>query len=248
MMPEFDTVLVIPCYNEEKRLDIQAFNDFLLAHPDFFLLFVDDGSRDQTGVVLRSISSNGRFEALSLPANVGKGEAVREGVLHALKQLRFRHIGFADADLSTPLAELVAFQQIFQSNPEVKIVMGSRVQMLGKNIRRSLVRHWFSRIIATAICKVIDEPVYDTQCGAKLFERTTAEGLFAAPFFSKWLFDVEILARHKQAEGSAGFRTTIIEYPVAQWIEKPHSKIRYHHFFRIFSDLFRIRKHYFRRK
>ncbi len=248
MIPEFDTVLIIPCYNEEKRLDIQAFQDFLLAHPDFFILFVDDGSRDNTATLLQSIPPGNQFAALSLPSNVGKGDAVRQGVLHALENFQCRYIGFADADLSTPLSEFVAFQHIANLHSSTRIVMGSRVQMLGKNIKRSLVRHWFSRIVATAICKVIDEPVYDTQCGAKLFERATAARLFADPFFSKWLFDVEILARHKRSEGSEGFRATIIEQPVAQWIEKPNSKIRYHHIFRILRDLFRIRNHYFRSK
>jgi dolichyl-phosphate beta-glucosyltransferase len=117
--------------------------------------------------------------------------------------------------------------------------------MLGKEIRRNLLRHWISRVIATIICKVLDEPVYDTQCGAKLFSWPVASGLFKERFLSKWLFDVEILARHKKASGETAFRTTVIETPVSRWTEKKESKLRYSHILRILLDLYRINNYYF---
>jgi hypothetical protein len=95
---------------------------------------------------------------------------------------------------------------------------------------------------------VIKEPVYDTQCGAKLFSKQAAEELFQDKFISKWLFDVELLSRYKAKYGSARFRETIVEIPVNRWTEKQDSKLRYHYFFRILYDLMRIRKRYFRRK
>jgi len=246
---QYSVILVIPCYNEEKRLDLTSYNEFLMSNPDFFILFVNDGSSDKTKTILNPPGlSAGNFSLIELEKNSGKGEAVRRGVNHCLSDFEIEYIGFADADLSTPLQEFLHFKAEMKKDPDINIVLGSRVQMLGKNIKRNLFRHWFSRIIATAICKVIDEPVYDTQCGAKLFTRNTASQLFSEKFISKWLFDVELLSRYKQKFGSEQFKRTIIEYPVKNWTEKPNSKMRYHYIFRIIPDLVRIKKHYFRKK
>jgi dolichyl-phosphate beta-glucosyltransferase len=245
----YSTILIIPCFNEEKRLEINFYHDFLSANPDIFLLFVDDGSHDKTASVLQGLdASAANAGILSIQKNGGKAEAVRQGMLHSLSTLDFDYIGFADADLSTPLTEFLLFRKKLHDDSSISIVLGSRVQMLGKNIQRNLFRHWFGRIIATGIGKVIMEPVYDTQCGAKLFQRETARELFQAKFTSKWLFDVELLCRYKIKYGSEKFKTTIIELPVNQWTEKQDSKLRYHHFFRIMYDLLRIRKRYFRSK
>ena len=249
MSKDFSVILVIPCYNEEKRLDLDAYIAFLKKNPDFFILFVDDGSRDKTKSVLDSPGMDAdNYSIIQLENNSGKGEAVRTGVNHCLLNQKFKYIGFADADLSTPLNEFITFRDEMKKNPAINIVLGSRVQMLGKNIQRNLFRHWFSRIVATAICKVIDEPVYDTQCGAKLFYRPAAEHLFNEKFISKWLFDVELLSRYKRMYGSDMFRKTILELPVQQWTEKSNSKLRYHFFFKILYDLMKIRNHYFRKK
>lgn len=177
---------------------------------------------------------------------MGKGEAVRQGILHSFHQFDFDYIGFADADLSTPLNEFYAFRSKMQEDKNICIVLGSRVQMLGKNIQRNLFRHWFGRIIATGIGKVINEPVYDSQCGAKLFSKEIAKELFEEVFISKWLFDVEILSRYKRKYGSEAFNKNITEIPVSRWTEKQDSKLRYHYFFRMMYDLMRIRNKYFR--
>ena len=247
MALQYPIILVIPCYDEERRLDMNFYREFLSANPDFFLLFVDDGSKDGTMSLLKNLPlASGNFDVLSLPENTGKGEAVRQGVLHSLSTFDFDYIGFADADLSTPLTEFHIFRTRMQTDPTIRIALGSRVQMLGKNIRRNLFRHWFGRIVATAIGKVIKEPVYDSQCGAKLFAKETAGELFRDQFISKWLFDVELLSRYKKIHGSEVFKKTIIELPVNEWTEKQNSKLRYHHFFRILYDLIKIRNRYFR--
>lgn len=249
MKKSYSVILVIPCYNEAKRLELPTYKAFLADHPDFFILFVNDGSRDDTQSVLDAAGiALDNYASIQLDKNNGKGEAVRKGIAYCLNRFDFEYIGYTDADLSTPLEEFLFFRNELKKNPELRVVMGSRVQMLGKNIRRNLFRHWFSRIIATAICKVLDEPVYDTQCGAKLFVRQTAEELFREKFISRWLFDVEWLARYKKMHGSEMFRKTILEYPVSRWTEMPDSKIRYHYFFRMIGNLFKIRKHYFRKK
>ena len=105
------TILIIPCYNEAKRLDIATYRDFLLKNPDFFLLFVNDGSTDKTATALKELEpTNSNFSIIELLKNNGKGEAVRQGVLHCLKTFNFKYIGYCDADLSTPLNEFLIFR------------------------------------------------------------------------------------------------------------------------------------------
>jgi dolichyl-phosphate beta-glucosyltransferase len=247
--PIYSTILVVPCYNEEKRLDIDAYKRFLAHNDDFFLVFVNDGSGDRTEHVLDAFGRESeRVVFISLGKNAGKAEAVRQGILYCFNSYDFNQIGFIDADLSTPLEEFIFFKDKLQSSPGITMILGSRIQMLGKDIQRNLVRHWFSRIMATAVGKVLNEPVYDTQCGAKLFKKDTAGELFEKPFLTKWLFDVELLARYKYMHGSSNFKKTILEIAVNNWTEKPNSKLRYADLFRMLFDLRKIRNHYFKRK
>lgn len=246
MKEPITTVLVIPCFNEELRIIAQDYLDFACSHPDHLLLFVNDGSTDNTEVMLQKIISQAtNLKLFSHKQNNGKAEAVRNGIMYAMENYRFRFIGFMDADLSTPLSECLVLEKELEINPHLEIVMGTRVQMLGKIIKRNLVRHWFSRIIATLICKVLNEAVYDTQCGAKLFLRSAAEKLFIEKFLSSWLFDVEILARQKLITGADNFKFSVKEVPVSEWTEKENSKLHYHSVFRILVDLYKIKKHYF---
>ena len=240
------TVLVIPCFNEELRINEQGYLDFSESHPDHLLLFINDGSTDKTQHLIEKLTT--RRENLKLftqEKNEGKAEAVRNGFQYAIENFSFDYIGFMDADLSTPLGESLVLRKELESNPRLLLAMGSRVQMLGKTIRRNLFRHWFSRIIATLICKVLDEAVYDTQCGAKLFSRKAAEKVFSTKFLSSWIFDVEILARIKKEVGSENFRHCVKEVPVSEWTEKENSKFKYHSVFKVLADLYKIKNHYF---
>ncbi|MBC7830287.1 MAG: glycosyltransferase [Chitinophagaceae bacterium] len=246
MKEPITTILVIPCFNEELRINEQDYLNFSHSHPDHLLLFINDGSTDNTELLLQKmIGKRMNVKLFSHKKNNGKAEAVRNGIEYALRNFQFRFIGFMDADLSTPLSECLVLEKEFESNPRLEIVMGTRVQMLGKTIKRNLFRHWFSRIIATLICKVLDEAVYDTQCGAKLFSKSAAEQLFNEKFLSSWLFDVEILARHKNIVGKEDFKFTVKEVPVNEWTEKQNSKLRYHSVFKLLLDLYKIKKHYF---
>lgn len=97
-------VVVVPCYNEETRLHEADFADFVASNAHCVrLVFVDDGSTDNTLAVLKRIAAGGGAEVLELGANQGKAEAVRRGMLHALQSASCEAVGFWDSDLATPL-------------------------------------------------------------------------------------------------------------------------------------------------
>ena len=164
---------MVPCFNEAQRLDVRAFDDFLRRSADVTLLFVDDGSTDDTPLVIERLRQQHPRQVctLRLSANVGKAEAVRRGVQVALRR-RPAMVGYWDADLATPLEAIPQFRDVLRARPDVSLVMGSRVALLGRQIRRRGVRHFLGRAFATAASIVLRLPVYDTQCGAKLFRAT----------------------------------------------------------------------------
>jgi glycosyltransferase involved in cell wall biosynthesis len=243
------TVIVVPCWNEESRLPVARFEAFLAAEPDVGFVLVDDGSTDRTRERLRTLetAAPGRVRLLPLDANRGKAEAVRRGVLEALKG-EPRFVGFWDADLATPLGEILDFRRLLESRPEVEIVLGARVRLLGREIRRSALRHYLGRLSASWIALALGLRVYDTQCGAKLFRNgPRLAPLFREPFLSAWLFDVEILARWIAQAGGAGARGALYEYPLAEWADVGGSKLRPGAYLRAAVDLIRIRRRYLRR-
>src|SRR6185437_8820913 len=167
--------LVVPCFNEEERLDPAAFVAARVEGVALELVFVDDGSTDGTRGVLEALRARhpDRVRVVAQPVNGGKAEAVRRGVLDAFER-RPDAVGFWDADLATPLSELPLLVQVLQERPEVEIVFGSRVKLMGRRIERRPWRHYLGRIFATAASVALTLPVYDTQCGAKLFRATPA--------------------------------------------------------------------------
>lgn len=246
--PEADVVLVVPCYNEATRLDLAAFRGYAMASRRLGFCFVNDGSRDRTLDVLQGLVREmpGRAVVLDLPRNGGKAEAVRQGMLQALGW-GAAAVGFWDADLATPLAELKHFCEVLDERPEVEVVIGSRVRLLGRRIARSAVRHYLGRIFATGASLTLGLPVYDTQCGAKLLRATPrVRELFATPFLTRWVFDVELLARYARlARGQAlPLEQGLYELPLAQWTDVAGSKVRPWDFVRSGLELVRIWRAY----
>jgi glycosyltransferase involved in cell wall biosynthesis len=238
------TRVVVPFYNEARRLQPARFAAFLAAFPDVGLVLVDDGSTDETRSLLERFVAEhpGRAELVGLPVNRRKGEAVRLGVQRALESAP-EFFGYWDADLSAPLELLPELLAPFGERPELEIVTGARVQLLGREIERSALRHYVGRIGATAIATSLGLRVYDTQCGAKLFRATPAtRALFAEPFLARWLFDVEILARLARARGAAGAARAVYEQPLSCWRDVPGSKLRPFDYLAAARDLWRIRR------
>jgi dolichyl-phosphate beta-glucosyltransferase len=215
------TTLVIPCFNEADRLPRDSIGE-LLAGSDLDLILVDDGSSDGTGPLLDQLAavSADRVRALRLGRNRGKAEAVRQGMLAALD--RSDVVGYADADFATPAEELVRLAGLL-ADSDSDAVIGSRVAMLGATIERSPLRHYLGRVFATGASLSLGRPVYDTQCGAKLFRVTP--GLRSAverPFRSRWAFDVELLGRLWGADPAA----RVVEVPLRRWADVGRSKVK----------------------
>ena len=229
-----NSAFVIPCYNEEQRLRVADFIDFLHEQPDCLLLFVNDGSTDQTQAVLETIAAmagQAQAQVLCLEQNVGKAEAIRQGMLallehHSSAASQLEFIGYLDADLATPLDEAYRLVQLAQRRPEIDIVLGSRLQLKGHAVARTFKRKLLGRLFAWAASLTMGMGIRDTQCGAKLFRvGPWLEQVFACPFMDRWLFDVELLTRVQQLLREAAERA-IYEYPLETWSEVGGSRLK----------------------
>lgn len=251
MMPPKDTapaqaraIIIIPCYNEAERLDQSKFLNYLQNHPDTGFVFVDDGSGDGTRLRLQEMAAQAphSIQVVNLEKNRGKAEAVRQGVLHAIGKEN-TYVGYWDADLSTPLETIDTFISILERHP-VHAVIGARVKLLGRTIERNKSRHYLGRIFATLASMILKLPVYDTQCGAKLFRNTSLlHTIFKDPFIVNWAFDIELIARMKiitDAREGPHAATAIIEHPLEQWIHRDGSKVNPMDFCKAPIELFKL--------
>lgn len=235
--------IVVPCYNEAQRLDPEAFKALVARDSEVELLFVDDGSRDETAQILESLRAwlPARIGVLPLERNRGKAEAVRRGLLSALEG-GADIVGYLDADLATPADEMARLIDELRKG-DARVLLGSRVLLLGREIQRKAVRHYLGRVFATAASMTLRLAVYDTQCGAKVFRRTAAlEAAVSQPFLSRWVFDVELLGRLLIPENNirALTRGDIREVPLDVWRDVRGSKLRPWHFLTAAVDLSRI--------
>ena len=238
--------MVVPCFNEAARLDPSAFVAAVCHDPSLAFLFVDDGSTDGTADILHQLVEDHPQvgEALVLEKNQGKAEAVRRGILRAAAGGP-EFVGYWDADLATPLGEIERFVRVMDDRPAVEIVLGSRVNLLGHRVVRRLPRHYISRVFATMVATGLSLPVYDTQCGAKLIRCSPHTiALFEERFFSRWIFDAELLARaidwSPHPDGQAHVRASTYELPLNAWSDVDGSRIRPGHFVGATRDLARI--------
>lgn len=244
-------IIVIPCFNEEKRLEILQFRRYGMTHRNHRFLFVNDGSSDRTATILDEMKEfdPDAFDVLHLPRNQGKAEAVRQGMLQAIHS-GVDYAGFWDADLATPLEMIPEFTAQLDQTPELSMVIGARVKLLGRQIERQQLRHYLGRIFATAASIVLKLPIYDSQCGAKLFRVTPeTETLFKTRFLTNWIFDVELLARARQLEKffqCSSLEETVYELPLTKWMDVAGSKVKPHDFLKAFFELCSIYWNYLR--
>jgi len=115
---------------------------------------------------------------------------------------------------------------------------------LGAQVKRKNSRHYLGRIFATVASKILKLPVYDTQCGAKLYKKNIVLQLFEEQFITKWLFDVELLARYINLFGRGNAIEKIYEFPVFRWEDVGASRLKIIDFIKAPLELWKINKKY----
>jgi dolichyl-phosphate beta-glucosyltransferase len=209
--------VVIPAYNEEERLpnSLQIVSDFLKNQPyPSEIILSDDGSQDRTVAVAREILKEFPHQILLTPQNRGKGHAVRQGMLAATGE----YILFTDADLSTPIEDVVRF--LYRLEKDQDVVIGSRALPdsrveIHQNFLREAMGKVFNRIAQSWAFKGI----HDSQCGFKCFRREAAQKLFGMQKLDGFSFDVEIVYLAQKL----GLR--LLELPVT-WRNSAQSRVR----------------------
>lgn len=223
--------VVIPCYNEAKRLPtaLRQINNWLQKEPtDVELLFVDDGSTDQTAQILMQ-AELGRV--LILPEHLGKGGAIRAGIL-AIPSADY--ILMADVDCSAPLEQWRALHAVAEKENADLVIGSRRLATPAHQPKRPLLRRLASSTFALLAKLVGVRGIADTQCGFKLLRTATLRPLVKALRCRGFAFDVElILSAQRQ-----GLR--IIEHPI-QWHDVGHSSVNlFRHAPKMIGELFLI--------
>jgi len=236
--------IIVPCYNESKRLNKEAFLSYVNENSNVVFLFINDGSKDNTLSVLNEFAvEHKNLLVLNLEINCGKAEAVRRGMIYAYHTFHPHYIGFWDADLATPLCELQNFIKIIQEH-HFNMVTGLRLARMGAKVKRKNLRHFLGRIFATFASCTLRLSVYDTQCGAKLYKTELIPDLFQEKFTTHWLFDVEILARYITLFGRESAIKKIYEYPLLQWEDIGGSQLKTKDFIKAPFELWKIKRKY----
>ena len=237
--------IIIPCYNEEHRLRVDQIRSFLANHQGTDLYMLNDGSSDGTLGLLNTLSDEFPSSVFvhDIVQNVGKAEAIRLGVQRLCAQGQYQYVGFIDADFSAPLVELVPLIYKMQQH-NLLMIAGSRVKLLGRDIQRSMLRHYFGRIFATYYSTILQLPNYDTQCGLKIFEQQFAAQLFAQAFVSNWFFDIELFLRARNILGQEQYALKIAEEPLQEWREVGGSKLKLSDFIKAPFEVLKIYSKY----
>lgn len=180
--------LIIPAYNEEERLQEsldKIYEYFSKQNYSVEVLVVDDGSKDKTVQVGR----NNKFvKVIEQPKNMGKGAAVRRGMLEAKGDIRL----FSDADLSTPIYETSKILDAINNGYDV--VAGSRaVDYSSIKVHQPFYREFMGKTFNKIVQMLVIKGINDTQCGFKCFTAQAAEDIFKEAKIDGFGFDVEIL-------------------------------------------------------
>jgi glycosyltransferase involved in cell wall biosynthesis len=239
-----DTQIIIPCYNEARRLRLDAFVKCVESQQRASLLFVDDGSLDETWECLQELQEKAprSIRLMKLPENHGKAEAVRLGMQDAMRQ-GAANVGFWDADLATPLEAIPLLIDVLDRLPKIDMVFGTRMRLLGRRIQRRRGRGRLGQLFAVVASNMLGIPLRDTQCGAKLFRTTEKLQLaLAVPFSVRWIFDVELIARfiHLERGRERRVASRIFEFPLDYWEDVKGSKLRLGDFLKAPGELLSI--------
>lgn len=214
-MKRTELSIIIPLYNEEKRFPksfrkVDRYFENIGIAREYIL--VDDGSRDNTLKKIRSLRSKAPIRVLENPRNLGKGAALKLGVLSSLGE----NIFFTDADLSTPITE---FKKLCSFLGKYDVVIGSRrLKRSNVKIAQPLQRKVLGAIFYLLFSFFFNSKVKDTNCGFKCFKGKTGREVYKKLTNARWGFDAEFIFLAEKY----GYR--IKEVPVT-WLNDPHSRV-----------------------
>jgi len=224
--------IIIPAYNEEKRLLHTLKQVFAFLEGEDYsaeVIVVENGSSDQTFAVAQKLTDEYANLRVLQNKKAGKGLAVQRGMLAAKGEYRI----FCDADLSMPIEEVRRF---IPPNLNSDIVIGSREVTGATRYDEPSYRHFTGRVFNLLIRLLALPKLHDTQCGFKGFRAEIAEDIFQCQSIDGWAFDVEILFIARMRSYN------IVELPIP-WYYKDESKINVlRDSFRMFLDMIQIRK------
>lgn len=233
--------MIVPCFNESERFNADYWTD--ITKKGILLVFVDDGSTDQTARILEVFcSTNDGSQVINLSENCGKANAIQEGLNWVFKLENSPKIaGFIDADGAFEVEDVLRLleysEEVFMSS--IHAVWASRVKLLGSNIRRNEIRHRISRVIATFLSKHFSDFPYDSQCGLKFFlVNQQLRTAIVRKFETRWFFDLEIFIRLLTL--NSDFKA--IEVPLHSWKDVKGSKVNGKEIFRLLYEIPVIRR------
>lgn len=189
MSNAFNPCILIPVYNHEQPLPKLVEK---LAPSQLPCILVDDGSRESCAEVIRQLAADyPPVQALRLPANRGKGGAVKEGLLLAREQ-GFSHAVQIDADGQHDVADLPRFLQAAQTHPDAVIIgqpiFDDSIPKL-RYYARYLTHVW-------VYINTLSLAIGDSMCGYRVYPVENCCQLIASSQLEERMaFDVEILVR-----------------------------------------------------
>jgi dolichyl-phosphate beta-glucosyltransferase len=184
--------LIIPAFNEEARIgnSMDRILGFLQSQPyPYEVIIVDDGSRDGTTDLIRKrYRHHDEISIYQQPRNLGKGAAIKQGMLLA----RGEYLFFSDADLSVPIETVSLFLRHLEKDADITI--GTR-QKAGSviEVHQPSYREFLGKIYTKLSNWILNLPASDFTCGFKGFRRGAAKDLFSRQRLNNWSFDAEIL-------------------------------------------------------
>ncbi len=183
--------VVLPVYNESLCISqtLAAVVEYVHRHPNYEFLFVDDGSRDNSALLLEEGIARAGFSQIRLlrsPVNRGKGHAVKTGI----SQARGQYVCYLDSDLAYSLDHL---DLLTEKLADFDLVMGCRNLVPASLHQPRPLRRLSGQIYNLMSRLILGLPYRDMQAGLKGFRADVAQDLFGCQLLSGFSFDVELI-------------------------------------------------------
>jgi dolichyl-phosphate beta-glucosyltransferase len=236
MASQIDLAIIIPAYNEEKRIErtVRSVYAYLANKQlSYEIIIVSDGSTDGTvRLIDHLIKETKNLRLIHHDINHGKGWVVRQGMLSTKAKIRL----FMDADNATSIEHYDLMAPLFSKGYQV--VIGSRdskdAEGAKQEVSQNIIKRCLGNISNVLIQMIAVRGIWDTQCGFKALTAAAADDIFSRAKINRWGFDIEILLLAKKL----GYSMAVI--PV-KWINDFNSKVKMSAYGKTFVELVQIR-------